>query len=83
MKKNCSACSRKISTGKYCLYHSQALSDLKDHYKTWIKAYNENILWNNFLSKLYTMDETGIWIKEVILVELNGTTYVNKKRIKR
>jgi hypothetical protein len=29
------------------------------------------------------MDETGIWIKEVILVELNGTTYVNKKRIKR
>jgi hypothetical protein len=83
MKKNCSACSRKVSTGKYCLYHNQALSDLKDHYKSWITAYDKNILWNNFLNKLYNMDETGTWIKEVILVELNDTTYVNEKRIKR
>jgi hypothetical protein len=83
MKKNCSACSRKVSTGKYCLYHNQALSDLKGHYKSWITAYDKNILWNNFLNKLYNMDETGIWIKEVILVELNDTTYVNEKRIKR
>jgi hypothetical protein len=45
------------------------LDGLKEHHKTWIKAYGE-ISWNDFLNKLLKIDETGIWVKEVIIAEL-------------
>jgi hypothetical protein len=70
MKEKCYVCSRKASVAsKYCLYHSQALEGLKEEHKTWIKAYGK-ISWNDFLDKLLKLDETGIWVKEVIIVEL-------------
>jgi hypothetical protein len=68
--KKCSACSRKALTRKkYCFYHSQAIDDIKEHYKKWVYAYGI-ISWNDFLNKLLSMNETGSWIKEVIAVEL-------------
>ncbi len=71
MDTKCSACSQKVSTGKYCFHHSQAFDSLKEHHKAWIEAYGI-ISWNNFLNKLIKMNGTGSWIKEVIVVELKG-----------
>jgi hypothetical protein len=71
MRTQCSVCLRKISTGKYCVYHNQALDNLKQHYKTWVEAYGI-ISWNDFLKKLLNMTETGYWIKEVAIVELKN-----------
>jgi hypothetical protein len=66
----CSACHLKALTGnKYCQHHKQALDNLKNHYKAWVNAYG-GISWEEFLSKLAGMQETGRWIKEVIGVEL-------------
>ena len=72
MQKNCCACSRKVlATKKYCIYHSQALDDIKGHYTKWVYAYGI-ISWNDFLNRLLDMNETGSWIKEVISVELRS-----------
>jgi hypothetical protein len=66
----CHACSRKTSMGKYCRYHNEAFNDIKRHYQLWVSAYGL-LSWNDFLNKLLTLNETGTWIKEVILIELN------------
>jgi hypothetical protein len=42
---------------------------MNNHYKTWVNAYGR-ISWEEFLTKLLSMQETGRWIKEVIEVEL-------------
>jgi hypothetical protein len=69
MYRKCSACSRKASTDKYCDYHAQSFESLKEHYNQWVKAYG-TISWSDYLTKLVKMNETGIWIKEVISIEL-------------
>jgi hypothetical protein len=71
MEKKCFACARKASTNKYCFYHAQAFDNLKEHYKIWVHAY-DTISWNDFLNKLLQMNETGSWVKDVIIVELKG-----------
>jgi hypothetical protein len=70
-RKKCFACSREIMTGskKYCVYHSQAFDSLQEKYKAWRNAYGE-ISWTDYMNKLLKMDETGSWIKEVIIAEL-------------
>lgn len=40
-----------------------------NHYKAWVNVYGR-ISWEEFLTKLLSMQETGSWIKEVIEVEL-------------
>jgi hypothetical protein len=66
----CAACHRKtLLDSKYCLYHYQALESLTGHYRAWVDAYG-GISWQDFLSKLSEMQETGSWVKEVIEVEL-------------
>lgn len=65
----CAACLRQASSGMYCLHHNQALESLTGHYKAWVDAYG-SISWQDFLSRLSKMQETGSWIKEVIEVEL-------------
>lgn len=71
MEKKCFACARKVSMSKYCFYHAQAFDNLTEHYKRWVEAY-EIISWRDFLNKLLQMNETGIWVKDVIAVELKG-----------
>jgi hypothetical protein len=67
----CSACRLKaLAENKYCLHHKEAYNSLNSHYKAWVKAYGGGISWEEFLSKLSDMQETGRWIKEVIAVEL-------------
>lgn len=64
----CAACHRQASSGKYCPHHNQALESLTGRYKAWIDAYG-GISWQDFLSKLLKMQETGSWVKEVIAAE--------------
>ena len=71
MNRKCSACSRKASIDKYCDYHTQSFESLKEHYNQWVKAY-ETISWSDYLTKLVKMNETGIWVKEVISAELEN-----------
>ena len=42
-----------------------------NHYKAWVNAYGR-MSWEEFLTKLLNMQETGSWIKEVIGVELKS-----------
>jgi hypothetical protein len=64
------ACHLKALSGsKYCLHHKQAFDSMINHYKAWVKAYGR-ISWEEFLTKLSSMQETGRWIKEVMDVEL-------------
>ncbi|HYY39641.1 MAG TPA: hypothetical protein VE692_00175 [Nitrososphaera sp.] len=66
----CIACHRKALPGnKYCLHHKQAFDSMINHYKGWVNAYGM-ISWEEFLTKLLDMQETGSWIKEVIELEL-------------
>ena len=71
MNMKCSACSRSVSIDRYCVYHAEAFENLKDHYDKWVKAYGTMSLCD-YLNKLVKMNETGIWIKEVIFAELKN-----------
>ncbi|MCI0561941.1 MAG: hypothetical protein MN733_25930 [Nitrososphaera sp.] len=69
MTRKCAACHRRALAGdKYCIHHSQAFHSLKEHYKAWVEAYG-GISWDDFMGRLAKMDETGIYIKEVIELE--------------
>jgi hypothetical protein len=69
MTPKCAACHRKALTGnKYCLHHKQAFDNVNNHYRAWVNAYGR-ISWEEFLSKVSSMQETGSWIREVIAVE--------------
>jgi hypothetical protein len=50
------------------MHHKQAFDSMIDHYKAWVEAY-DRISWEEFLTKLSSMQETGRWIKGVIEVE--------------
>ena len=41
---------------------------MNNHYRAWVNAYGR-ISWEEFLSKVSSMQETGSWIREVIAVE--------------
>lgn len=65
----CVACHRKaLPGGTYCLHHKQALDSMTDHYKAWVDAYG-SISWQDYLTKLSKMRDTGSWVKEVIEAE--------------
>jgi hypothetical protein len=66
----CIACHRiALPDNKYCLFHKKASDSIADHYNTWVHAYG-GLSWEDFLSKLSKMQETGGWVKEVIAVEM-------------
>ncbi len=64
----CAACSREAKE-KYCKYHLQALEQLQAHYRRWVEAYG-GISWQEYLIKLSKIEETGVWVKEVIAQEM-------------
>jgi hypothetical protein len=69
--KKCAACYRKVvaKCKKYCIYHSQAYDSLQKQYGAWMHAY-AGISMGDYMKKLLTLNETGIWVKEVINAEL-------------
>ena len=48
--------------------HHDAFLNLKQKYETWVYAYGQ-ISWQEYLNKLITMNEVGVWVKDVIVVE--------------
>lgn len=50
------------------MHHKQALDSMTDHYKAWVDAYG-SISWQDYLTKLSKMRDTGSWVKEVIEAE--------------
>ena len=48
--------------------HHDAFLNLKQKHETWVYAYGQ-ISWQEYLNKLITMNEVGVWIKDVIVVE--------------
>ncbi len=74
----CAACTRDSGDKEYCLYHTKALEELKSHYGSWVSAYG-GISWQDYLKRLYNMQETGQWIKDIIRLELKKEEEKEKK----
>lgn len=72
----CIACYRE-SANKFCKYHEQAYDSLKESYRVWCNAYGK-MTWNAYLEKLLKLKQTGVWVKEVIVLELKTK---EKKRV--
>lgn len=67
----CIICERtRIENSEYCIYHNKAKIYLKENYKKWSEAYSKNLTWDQYLDQLSKLENVGIWIKEVIDIEL-------------
>ena len=67
----CIVCERtRIENSEYCIYHNKAIRHLKENYKKWNEAYSTTFTWNQYLVQLSKLKNIGIWIKEVIDLEL-------------
>ena len=67
----CIICERtRIENSEYCIYHNKARGYLEENYKKWNEAYSTNLTWEQYLNKLSKLENIGIWIKEVIDIEL-------------
>jgi hypothetical protein len=69
----CAACGRDCGNGKahchcYCSRHAKAFEQLQAHYAAWVRAYG-HISWDEYLSRLSKMKETGDLVKQVIEAE--------------
>ena len=72
----CIACYRDASnTNEFCRYHKHAYDALKKNYSLWCNAYGK-IAWKEYLERLLDLKETGLWVKEVVILELK-----EKKRV--
>jgi len=67
----CRLCGREASSFEseaLCRYHRRAMDTLKQGYKTWSSAYS-GISWTEYLNIVKTLEDTGQWIREVIVME--------------
>lgn len=48
-----------------CEYHGMALSNLVSKFEVWKKAYGE-LTWSSYMKRIEGLEETGLWVKEVI-----------------
>jgi len=65
----CMLCVRKAIREKFCQFHYEALQSLKTHYQVWRSSYGE-ITWYDYLTRLQQIKHTGMWVKDVIEIEL-------------
>ena len=67
----CAACYRQVVAKgkKYCIYHAQAYHSLHKQYTAWVNAYG-GLSKKDYMEKLWSLDETGSWVKDVINIEL-------------
>lgn len=66
--KTCVICGRRAFQ-ELCDYHSQAKSNLQKGFERWQYALG-SMSWTEYLNSLLKLDDTGIWVKEVIRFEL-------------
>lgn len=48
-----------------CQYHRKAKDNLVSNFKKWQEAYG-GLTWAEYCQRLSSLQETGIWVKEVI-----------------
>lgn len=66
----CIICSAECFNKQYCFNHNLALKSLKKGYIKWYNAFSSNISWDEYLSRLLKIEDTGIWIMDIINYEL-------------
>lgn len=65
----CKLCKRKTEpSGDLCRYHKAAMEALKGGYALWNEAYS-GLSWRDYLNRVKTLEDTGVWIKDVINLE--------------
>jgi DNA topoisomerase-1 len=60
--RKCSICKRLSYRDGYCIFHYEALKRIKESYTDWQKF---NFTWEKYLEKLFKLNSTGLYIKEV------------------
>jgi hypothetical protein len=61
----CRICGRQVSRDdRFCRYHSVAYQNLKTGHSMWERACM--VQWDDYLSALLEIEETGKWVREVI-----------------
>ncbi|MHA1771426.1 MAG: hypothetical protein ACTSYL_02575 [Candidatus Thorarchaeota archaeon] len=66
MMKRCPICDRIAgeTDDGFCRYHHDAKKNLEDSYERWKHALD--ISWEEYLDRVVTLEETGIWVKEIV-----------------
>jgi hypothetical protein len=64
----CLICAR-ATHDKYCDYHCKSFDKLVSRYESWKRALGE-ISWEDYLTKLLELQETGSSIRDIIEKEL-------------
>lgn len=54
---------------EYCEHHEKASANLKKNYPAWELAYG-SILWERYLESISKLSESGDWVREVAIHEL-------------
>ncbi len=63
--KRCPICNRSVVfESEFCAYHHAARKNLEEGFERWRTALN--LAWEDYLDRVLELDETGIWVKEVI-----------------
>lgn len=65
----CRACARPSVEDGLCLYHVDALKNLRSGFARWRDAYGE-LRFEDYLARLIARPETGEWVREVAELEL-------------
>ncbi|MEM2760785.1 MAG: hypothetical protein QXU32_01435 [Nitrososphaerales archaeon] len=65
----CVACDRKAEKRDFCEYHESAYEAMKKNYDVWCDAYG-TMSWKEYLEKLLKSKQTGVWVKDVVKIEL-------------
>ncbi|MFW9805296.1 MAG: hypothetical protein ACFFFK_01045 [Candidatus Thorarchaeota archaeon] len=61
----CKICDRiTLKENSLCQYHQTALENVHSAYESWKSA--SGINWEEYIEKLYELEETGQWILDVI-----------------
>lgn len=69
---NCRICGRAaLGEAGLCSYHGQARSNLQTTFKKWQNSYGD-LTWREYLVRLKQLPETGMWVKEIVELELGN-----------
>ncbi len=64
-RNKCSICNREAVAGSnLCIYHKEALENLKSMYNEWKKVL-PGITWQQYVEKIAKMKNAGLWVREV------------------
>jgi hypothetical protein len=68
----CAVCERRVEPNEsYCHYHKVSNDNLLKTYQFWKKAYG-SLSWEEYLARIVSIPETGMWVKDVAEFELRS-----------